>query len=88
MASIWQSATVAIVRPFRALGCVRIMPADTHIPVTAETREELRALKQPGQTYDDLLRALTQQQRRQELQRRLRKLEDADSGELTRLSDA
>jgi hypothetical protein len=58
------------------------MPADTHIPVTAETREELRALKQPGQTYDGLLRALTQQQRR------LRKLEDADSGELTRLSDA
>ena len=67
---------------------IRIMPADTHIPVTAETREELRALKQPGQTYDDLLRALAQQQRRQELQRRLRKLEDADSGELTRLSDA
>jgi len=64
------------------------MPANTHIPVTAETREELFALKQPGQTYDDLLRALAQQQRRQELQRRLRTLEDADSGELTRLSDA
>ena len=26
------------------------MPADTHIPVTAETREELRALKQLVQT--------------------------------------
>ena len=44
------------------------MPADTHIPVTAETQEELRALKQPGQTYDDLLRAFAQQRRRQELQ--------------------
>jgi len=63
------------------------MPADTHTPVTAETREELRALKQPGQTYDDLHWALTQQQRSKEAHRRLRKLADADSGELMWLSD-
>jgi len=64
------------------------MPADTHIPVTTETREELRALKQPGQAYDDLPPALVHEQRRKELHRRLRELADADPGELTRLSDA
>jgi predicted CopG family antitoxin len=63
------------------------MSADKRIPVTEETRKELHALKEPGQTYDDLLQALAQQRRRQDLKRRFRELEDADTEELTPLSD-
>jgi hypothetical protein len=56
------------------------MPADTHIPVTAGTWEKPHLSKQPCQTYDYLLRALAQQQRRQDLKRRLRRLVDAALG--------
>jgi len=64
------------------------MSADKRIPVTEETRKELHKLKEPGQTYDDLLKELAQQRRRQELEQRFQELEDADSDELTPLSDA
>ncbi|WP_280536431.1 antitoxin VapB family protein [Halopenitus sp. POP-27] len=63
------------------------MSADKRIPVTEETRKELHELKEPGQTYDDLLKALAKQRRRQDLEQRFQKLEEADGDELTALSD-
>jgi len=63
------------------------MSADNRIPVTAETRKELHDLKEPGQTYDELLQELAQQRRRQELKQRFQDLEAADSDELTSLDD-
>ena len=63
------------------------MSADKRIPVTEETRKELHELKEPGQTYDDLLKELAQQRRRQDLERRFQELEEADRDELTPLSD-
>lgn len=63
------------------------MPADKRIPVTAETRKELHELKEPGQTYDELLSELAQQRRRQDLEQRFQDLEAADSDELTPLDD-
>ncbi|WP_049907435.1 hypothetical protein [Haloferax elongans] len=63
------------------------MSADKRIPVTEETRKELHELKEPGQTYDDLLKELAQQRRRDDLEMRFRELEDADADELTSLED-
>lgn len=63
------------------------MSADKRIPVTEETRKELHELKEPGETYDDLLQSLAQQRRRQELTDRFEALEEADRDELTPLSD-
>ena len=63
------------------------MSADKRIPVTEETRKELHELKEPGQTYDDLLKQLAQQRRRRDLERRFQELEDADRDGLTSLSD-
>ena len=63
------------------------MSADKRLPVTEETRKELHELKEPGQTYDDLLTELAQQRRRQDLEQRFQQLEEADSDELTPLSD-
>nr|WP_239638871.1 hypothetical protein [Halorubrum californiense] len=51
------------------------MPVDEHIPGTEETRKVLHELKEPGQTYDDLLRQLAQQRRRRDLERRFQELE-------------
>jgi len=63
------------------------MSADKRIPVTEETRKELHELKEPGETYDDLLRELAQLRRREELEERFQELEAADSDELTSLDD-
>ena len=63
------------------------MSADKRIPVTSETHNELHELKEPGQTYDELLQEMAQQRRRQELEQRFQELEDADSDELTALDD-
>jgi predicted CopG family antitoxin len=63
------------------------MSADKRIPVTEETRKELHDLKEPGQTYDDLLKELAQDRRRQNLERRFQELEEADRDELTPLED-
>jgi predicted CopG family antitoxin len=63
------------------------MSADKRIPVTEETRKELHELKEPGQTYDELLRELAAQRRREDLERRFRELEEAESEELTPLED-
>lgn len=63
------------------------MSADKRIPVTEETHKELHELKEPGQTYDELLQELAQQRRRAELEQRFQELEEADSEELTPLDD-
>jgi predicted CopG family antitoxin len=63
------------------------MSADKRLPLTEETRKELQELKDPGQTYDDLLKELAQQRRRQDLEQRFQELENADSDELTPFSD-
>ena len=63
------------------------MSADKRLPVTEETRKELHELKEPGQTYDDLLKELAQQRRRQDLEQRFQELEEADRDELTPISD-
>ncbi len=63
------------------------MSADKRIPVTEETRKELHDLKEPGQTYDELLQELAQQHRRQELEQRFQELEEKDGDELTALDD-
>jgi predicted CopG family antitoxin len=51
------------------------MSADKRIPVTEETRKRLHELKEPGETYDDLLRSLAQERRRKELADRFRKMD-------------
>jgi predicted CopG family antitoxin len=62
------------------------MSADKRIPVTEETRKELHDLKEPGQTYDELLAELAQQRRRQELAERFRQM-DEDRDEFVALED-
>ena len=63
------------------------MSADKRLPVTEETRKELHELKEPGQTYDDLLKELAQQRRRKDLKQRFQELEETDRDDLTPLSD-
>ena len=63
------------------------MSADKRIPVTEETHKELHELKDPGQTYDELLQDLARQRRREELENRFRDIEEADSEDLTALED-
>jgi predicted CopG family antitoxin len=63
------------------------MSAAKRIPVTEETRKELHELKEPGQTYDDLLKELVQQRRRRNLEERFQQLEGADSEKLAPLED-
>lgn len=63
------------------------MSADKRIPVTEETRKELHELKEPGQTYDDLLKQLAKQRRREDVEQRFREREDADREDLTPLAD-
>ena len=65
----------------------RAMAADKRIPVTEETRKVLHDLKEPGQTYDDLLQELARERRREDLKERLRDLEEADREDLTPLED-
>ena len=66
---------------------IKTMSADKRIPVTEETRKELHELKEPGQTYDELLQELAQQRRRENLEERFQELEEADRDELTPLED-
>ena len=73
--------TVKVVRTDSA------MSADKRIPVTEETHKELHELKDPGQTYDELLQDLAQQRRREELENRFRDIEETDSEDLTALED-
>jgi len=77
----------AIVKAVRIIRTYRKMSADKRIPVTEETRKELHDLKEPGQTYDELLQELVQQRRREDLAARFRDLEEKDTEELTDLDD-
>ena len=63
------------------------MSADKRLPVTEETRKELHELKEPGQTYDELLTEMARQRRREDLKDRFQELEETDSDDLTPLSD-
>lgn len=55
----------------------RAMSADKRIPVTEETRKELHELKHPGETYDDLLKSLAKQRRRENLADRFREMDES-----------
>jgi predicted CopG family antitoxin len=61
--------------------------ADKRIPVTEERWKELHDLKQPGQTYDELLQELVQEHERRQLAERARDVREADEEELTRLDE-
>jgi DNA anti-recombination protein RmuC len=63
------------------------MAANKRLSVTEETRKELHELKEPCQTYDQLLQEMAQQRRHEELERRFQKLEEVDGDDLTPLSD-
>lgn len=52
------------------------MSADKRIPVTEERWEQLHDLKQPGQTYDELLEELVHQRNRQELAEKIRQVRE------------
>lgn len=43
------------------------MASDHRIPVSERTRNELRELKEPGQSYDELLTEFIEQKRREQL---------------------
>jgi len=61
--------------------------ANKRIPVTKERWQELSELKEAGQTYDELLKELVQQQRRRQLAARTRAVEEATEEELTSLDE-
>lgn len=61
--------------------------ADKRIPVTEERWKELHDLKQPGQTYDELLEELIQEHERRQLAERAREVREADEEELTSLDE-
>lgn len=61
--------------------------ADKRIPVTEERWQELHDLKQPGQTYDQLLQELIQEHERRQLAERAREVREADEEELTSLDE-
>jgi predicted CopG family antitoxin len=79
--------TTDAVKSIRIVRIDSAMSADKRIPVTEETHKELHELKDPGQTYDELLQDLAQQRRREELENRFRDIEEADSEDLTALED-
>lgn len=61
--------------------------ANKRIPVTEERWQELSELKKAGQTYDELLKELVQQQRRRQLAARAEAVEEATEEELTSLDE-
>ncbi|WP_322532254.1 hypothetical protein [Halorubrum sp. AD140] len=61
--------------------------ANKRIPVTEDRWRELNELKRAGQTYDELLKELIQEQNRRQLAERARRVEEADEEELTPLDE-
>ncbi len=53
------------------------MSVDKRVLVTEETRKELHELKEPGETYDDLLESLAQERGRKELAERFKEMDDS-----------
>ncbi len=80
-------AVIDTVNTTRTVSTDRTMSADKRIPVTEKTHKELHELKEPGQTYDELLQELARQRRREELENRFRDVEAADTEDLTALED-
>lgn len=61
--------------------------ADKRIPVTEERWRELNDLKEPGETYDQLLEELIREHNRRRLADRVQSVREADSEELTSLDE-
>jgi len=61
--------------------------AKKRIPVTEERWKELHDLKEPGQTYDELLEELVEEHRRRQLAERAREVREAGTEDLTPLDD-
>lgn len=63
------------------------MSAEDRIPVSEDTHKQLHQLKDPGQTYDELLRELAQERNRHELAGRFAEMDEMDSDEFVTLDD-
>lgn len=63
------------------------MGATDRIPVSEEVHRELHQMKEPGQTYDELLRELIRERNRRELAERFHRLDEMDSDELVPLDE-
>lgn len=61
--------------------------ANKRIPVTEERWKRLHELKEPGQTWDELLDKLVQEHNRCQLADRVREVREADKEELTPLDE-
>jgi predicted CopG family antitoxin len=61
--------------------------ANKRIPLTEERWKELNALKEAGQTYDDLLEELIQEHKRRQLAEKAREVREAPKEELTSLDE-
>jgi hypothetical protein len=61
--------------------------ANKRIPVTEERWKRLHELKEPGQTWDELLDELVQEHNRCQLADRVREVREADKEELTPLDE-
>lgn len=60
--------------------------ADKRIPVTEERWKELNNLKEPGQSYDELLEVLVEEHKKAQLKRHIEDLR-AEQEEFTRLDE-
>lgn len=63
------------------------MSADKRIPAKEETWKELHNLKEPGQTFDDLLTKLIQEHKERQLAERAAEVREMDREELTSLDE-
>ena len=63
------------------------MSADKRIPATEETWRRLHELKEPGQTFDELLEELIQEHKENQLAERARAVREMDREELTSLDE-
>jgi len=57
------------------------------VEVSIDIWEELKEIKSPGESYDDLLKQLIKEYNRQELQKKMKKAEEADREELVPLDE-
>lgn len=55
------------------------MSSDARIPVTKDLHRELHRMKEPGQTYDDLLSALVEEHKKRRLMDRLDEIEETST---------
>lgn len=55
------------------------MASDARIPVSKALHRELHRLKEPGQTYDDLLSELVEEAKKRRLMDRLDAIEEAST---------